>query len=67
MAKVMSKKERCNRKSIAYYSGLDGIEIKDVENGMETYIYCVSGAWTGKEVCHRLKIYYDRKGEPFFR
>ena len=63
----MSKKERCNRESIAYYSGLNGIEIKDIENGMETYIYCVSGAWGGKKACHKLKVYYDQRGNPFFR
>ena len=63
----MSKKERCNRESIAYYSGLDGVEIKDIEFGIDDYIYCVSGAWGGKKRCHRLKVQTDRDGFRFIR
>ena len=59
----MSKKEIClKNKSFAYYSGFGGLEFKHIEYGITDYIYCVSGAWTGKPSCHRLKIYYDMTG-----
>ena len=42
----MNKREYCeSRKSIAYYSGLNGLEIKGIEYGINDYVYCVSGAW----------------------
>lgn len=44
----MNKREYCeSRESIAYYSGLNGLEIKGIENGIDDYVYCVSGAWGG--------------------
>ena len=46
----MNKREYCeSRESIAYYSGLNGLEIKGIENGIDDYVYCVSGAWGGGE------------------
>ena len=42
----MKKREYCeSHESIAYYSGLNGLEIKGFEYGIEDYVYCVSGAW----------------------
>lgn len=59
----MSKKEVClNNDSFAYYSGLGGLELKKIEYGINEYIYCVSGAWTGKKSYHKLKVYYDNNG-----
>lgn len=56
----MTKKEIClNNESFAYYSGFGGLEFKKIEYGIEDYIYCVSGAWTGKPSYHKLKVYYD--------
>ena len=64
----MNKREYCEtRKSIAYYSGFGGVEIKGVEHGINDYIYFVSGAWYGRKVFHRNKIYYPVNGAPFFR
>mgnify|MGYP000006316399 FL=1 len=64
----MNKREYCeSRKSIAYYSGLNGLEIKGIEYGIDDYIYCVSGAWGGGKAFHRCKIQYTRKGAAFFR
>lgn len=41
----MNKREYCeSRESIAYYNGLNGLEIKGIEYGIDNYIYCVSGA-----------------------
>lgn len=38
----MNKRQYCLKNpAIAYYSGLNGLEI----HGIDDYIYCVSGAW----------------------
>lgn len=47
----MNKREYCeSRESIAYYSGLNGLEIKGIEHGIDDHVYCVSGAWGGAVV-----------------
>jgi hypothetical protein len=54
----MTKREFCeSHETIAYYSGLNGLEIKGIEYGIDDYMHCVSGAWSGKKTPHRLKIY----------
>lgn len=64
----MNKRQYCeSRESIAYYSGLNGLEIKGIEYGIDDYIYCVSGAFGGGKAFHRCKIQYTRKGAAFFR
>lgn len=60
----MTKKEICStNKSIAYYSGFGGLELKKVEYGIDNYIYCVSGAWCGKKSYHKLKVYYGNDSD----
>lgn len=57
----MNKRQYCeSRESIAYYSGLNGLEIKGIEYGIDDYIYYVSGAWGGGKAFHRCKIQYPR-------
>lgn len=73
----MNKKEYCmTHESVAYYSGLGGLEIKGIEHGVNDFVYCVSGCWggswcNGKNVkrFHRCKIYYPVNGKDsaFFR
>ena len=66
----MTKREYCeNHESIAYYSGLNGLEIKGIEYGIEDYVYCISGAWGGGKRFHRCKIYHpvNERKSPFFR
>lgn len=65
----MNKKQYCeSRESIAYYSGLNGLEIKGIGyDGIDNYIYCVSGAWGSGKAFHRCKVQYTRKGAAFFR
>ena len=60
----MKKADILNMKSIAYYSGFSGLEIKSIEYGIEDYLLCVSGAWgaKSKQSYHKLKIYYDDDG-----
>ena len=66
----MNKRQYCESlESIAYYSGLNGLEIKGIEYGIDDYIYCVSGAWYGGKAgkrYHRVKIQYTRKGAACF-
>lgn len=59
----MTKNEIMNARTIAYISGLGGIEIKDIEYGIEDHIYCVSNAWNGTQTAHKVKIYYS--SEPY--
>lgn len=62
----MTKKEYClKNKPIAYYSGLNGIEICGIEYGINDYIYCISGAWSGKKSYHKLKINYNLNGDAY--
>ena len=68
----MNKREYCeNRESVAYYSGLGGVEIKGVEYVIDDFIYCVSGCYGGTSTrrFHRCKIYYPANGKDsaFFR
>lgn len=64
----MNKREYCeSRESVAYYSGLGGLEIKGAEwEDGEIYIYCVSGCWGGgwcngknTKRFHRCRVYYS--------
>lgn len=67
----MTKKEYCmSHDSVAYYSGLDGLEIKGIEYGVNDFVYCVSGCWYGGKAArrfHRCKIYYPITESAFFR
>lgn len=65
----MRKADILTMKSLAYYSGFSGLEIKSIEYGIEDYLLCVSGAWgaKSKQTPHRLKIYYDDDGGFFVR
>ena len=64
----MNKRKYCeSRESIAYYSGLNGLEIKGIEYGINDFVYCVSGALGGGKAFHRCKIYYPITGSAFFR
>ena len=50
----MNKREYCeSRESIAYYSGLNGLEIKGIEYGIDDFAYCVSGCWYGGKAAQR--------------
>ena len=64
----MTKKQICEaNKTIGYYSGLNGLEIRYIEYGIDDVVYCVSGTWSGKKSFHRLKINYDSRGNAFVR
>ena len=59
------KKAYIEKKAIAYYSGFSGIEIKDIEYGIEDYIVFVAGAWCSNKTVHKAKVYYS--GNGYFR
>lgn len=59
------KQKVMEMETYAYYSGCGGIELKDIEHGIETYILFVAGAWTSQPTVHRTKVYYTE--EPYFR
>lgn len=63
----MTKKDILKMESTAYYSGFNGLEIKDIEYGIDDYLLCVSGSWGGKKTAHRLKIYYTLKGDAYIK
>ena len=63
----MTRKDILQAKSIAYYSGLGGLEIKGIEYGINDYIMCVSGAWCSKKQAHKVKINYTAAGKAFIR
>lgn len=66
MANV-TKREYCEtHETVAYYSGLNGIEIKGIEHGIDDYVYAVLGAWCGQKTYHKTKVKYDSKGNPYF-
>lgn len=60
----MTAKEIClENKTVVYFSGWGGIEVKKIEYGIENCIYCVSGTWTSKKSYHKFKIFSSSKGE----
>lgn len=66
----MKKNTAFSLPSIAYYSGLNGLEIKRIIHGMDDYILCVSGCWYGGEKAkkaHCVKVEYTKTGKAFFR
>lgn len=63
-----TKKQVCmENESFAYYSGLNGLEFKHIEYGIDDYIYCVSGAWCSDKSYHKLKIHTDSNGESYIK
>ena len=58
----MTKKEYCEKRpTVAYYSGMGGLEAKFIEYGTDDYVYLVAGAWNGNKTYHKLKVHYGNK------
>lgn len=46
----MTKREICDtRRTIAYYSGLGGLEVRFIEYGIDDFIYLIAGAWSSSK------------------
>lgn len=63
----MNKNEYKNTPSIAYYSGLKGLELKHIEYGINDYLILQAGSWSGKKTMHRVKIQYHKNGDSFIK
>lgn len=59
-------KDILNMKTVAYYSGYNGIEVKNILYGYDDYVQVVSGAWYGTRKAHTVKIYYETE-RPYFK
>ena len=58
----MTKKEYCtDRPTIAYYSGLGGVEVRHISYDINDFIYLIAGAWSNSKSYHKLKIHYGNK------
>ena len=65
----MTKEEKLlytEKKSVAYYSGYNGVEIKEILYGIDDYVVFVSGVWNGNSKLHKSKIHYE-SDRPYFR
>lgn len=72
--KKAEKKYYLEKEYIGYYSGYSGIEIKEIQYGIEEYIIFVAGAWCSGKSVHRRKVYYTvgmkspyGDARPYFR
>lgn len=57
-----------NKPSMAYYSGLNGLEIKEIIYDIDDYIIFVVNCWYGKNTykdVHKSKIYYSNNHDYF--
>ena len=54
-----------NKPTLGYYSGLNGLELKQVEYGVDDHAHWISGAWGGGRKYHCLKIYYCKNGDAY--
>lgn len=60
----MKTNEALKMKSTAYFSGFNGLEIKDIEYGVDDYVIYITGAWNGKPKAHKSKVYFTDR--PYF-
>lgn len=52
--------------TVGYWSAYGGVEVKEIEYGIEDYAKVVAGTMSCTPTSHRLKIYYDAK-EPYIK
>ena len=63
----MTRSELVNYgRSIAYFSGFGGLEIKSILFDIDDSVVFVVGAWTGSPELHKSRIKYGADGEPYF-
>ena len=61
------KKAIIDKEYFAYYSGFGGVELKDIEYGIDDSITFVAGAWCSHKSVHRSKVYYSPGGRDYIR
>ena len=58
----MTKRKICDEhRTVAYYSGLGGLEVRYISYGINDFIYLIAGACSNKKSYHKLKIHYGHK------
>lgn len=62
----LEKQTLADMKTVAYWSCLGVVEIKEVVHGVEDYLYCVAGTCTEKHRSyHRLLVKYSNSRGPY--
>ena len=65
----MTKNEKLfylDQKTVAYYSGWNGIEIKGIEYGINDYIIYITNAFTSNKKVHKTRVYYSSGENDYF-
>ena len=58
----MTKRKICDEhRTLAYYSGLGGLEVRHISYGINDFIYLIAGTRSDKKSYHKLKIHYEHK------
>jgi hypothetical protein len=63
--KYGEKLSHLNCKTIAYYYGYSGIEIKKIQYGIDDYVIYVDGILCENKNVHKSKIRYNNRGAYF--
>ena len=58
----MTKREICDEhRTVAYYSGLGGVEVRHISDGINEFGCLIAGGWSNSKSYHKLKIHYGHK------
>ena len=52
--------------TVGYWSDMGGVELKEIQYGIDDYALVVAGTMSSTPTSHRLKIYYNSQ-EPYIR
>lgn len=52
--------------TVGYWSDMGGVEVKEIQYGIDDYALVVAGTMSSTPTSHRLKIYYNSQ-EPYIR
>ena len=65
----MKRTDYIDKPALGYWSEFNGVEIKEIGNGVNDYIICVSGAWGKREskAVHKVTIHYSPTGCAYIR
>ena len=53
--------------TVGYWSDMGGVEVKEIQYGIDDYALVVMNALSHNPTSHRLKIYYNSNGEAYIR
>ena len=52
--------------TVGYWSDMGGVEVKEIQYGLDDYALVVAGTMSSSPTSHKLKIYYNNT-EPYIR